>query len=587
MLFTIGWLALASIGAHGQTPAPPAPISEHVVVTATAAPVDTGSLGRELTLISREQLERLPIGSVEDALRLVPGVDVRARGPQGVQADVLIRGAGFGQTAVLVDGLRLNDAQSGHHNADFPLGLEGIDRIEVVAGAASATHGADAFGGAVHLISRTGKYAAATAAVGSFESARVDAAAGGGPGGLSGELWGSRSDGFMFDRDHGLGGARVSAQPGFGVRLGAAHARKAFGANGFYGASPSKEWTDLTMATAAFGRTHETWTFDARGAYRSHGDRFRWDIARPGFAENVHRTHAADVSARADRLLTGGTRMTLGAAAGGDWIDSSNLGDHQQSRGSVFGEAQVPLGARASLQAALRLDHYSTFGTAASPLVSVSAWPGSRWRVRASAGRAFRAPTYTERFYSDPAHLASADLEAEDGWTFDAGADVYARGFVAGGTVFQRRDRNVIDWVRATAIDRWQTTNVHDVATSGFDLHGTRHFARGFARVTYALLDTDAPSHTLLSKYVLDYTRHAIGAQAVADLGRGISLAVRVDHRRRSDAQRYTLADVKTSARFGRALVFIEGFNLLDEDYTEVAGVAMPGRSAAVGISVR
>jgi iron complex outermembrane receptor protein len=72
----------------------------------------------------------LPVRSIDDLLRFAATVDVRARGPR-VQSDFSIRGASFGQTLVLIDGVRVNDAQSGHHNSDVPLTLDDIERVEV------------------------------------------------------------------------------------------------------------------------------------------------------------------------------------------------------------------------------------------------------------------------------------------------------------------------------------------------------------------------------------------------------------------------------------------------------------------------
>ena len=57
---------------------------------------------RTLTVITREQIERLPVNSVADVLRLTGSVDVRARGERGMQTDFAIRGANFGQMLVLV-----------------------------------------------------------------------------------------------------------------------------------------------------------------------------------------------------------------------------------------------------------------------------------------------------------------------------------------------------------------------------------------------------------------------------------------------------------------------------------------------------
>jgi len=561
-----------------------APVSEHVVVTATVAPTESRSLGRLVTVITRDDLDALAGTAVVDLLRLAPAIDVRARGEAGVQADFLVRGAAFGQTLVLLDGVRMNNAQSGHHNADVPIVAAALDRIEIAPGAGSAAHGADALGGTVQFVTRTGRYAETTLTAGSFDTVRFEGAAGLAPAALSASVWGSRSSGFTFDRDHGIGGARVSASPATGVRASAAHGRKAFGANGFYGPSPSKEWTEMTLVSASAARQAGAWTIDARGAYRHHHDRFRWDIARPGFAENVHATDAVDVTARADHH-TAAARVTAGVAAGGDWIASSNLGERDQTRMAVFTEAQVALAGTAVVQPGLRVDRYSTFGTAVSPSLAVSWWPTERWRARASVGRAFRAPTYTERFYSDPAHLASDALDAEDGWSGEAGIDLTAGAWALSATAFARADRNVIDWVRASPDERWRTTNVHDVDTLGTELQITRRFARGLVRGSFTALDVSAPALTLLSKYVLDYTRHGVGVASTVAVSRDVDVSVHLDHRRRSDDQAYTLADARISARLGRMRLFVEGRNLLDEDYQEVAGVEMPGRAWTAGLT--
>jgi len=103
-----------------------------------------------LSLDSEEQ--PLLYNSFVDYLHLDPSVDLKQRGTDGVQADLSIRGASFGQSLVLLNGLRINDAQTGHHNMDIPIPLEAIARIEVLHGAGSTLYGADAVGGAVNFI---------------------------------------------------------------------------------------------------------------------------------------------------------------------------------------------------------------------------------------------------------------------------------------------------------------------------------------------------------------------------------------------------------------------------------------------------
>jgi iron complex outermembrane receptor protein len=266
----------------------PPRVVETVVVTATLAPVTPEGVARAVVILRRAEIERLGVSSIVEALRLVPGLDVRARGPRDVQTDFSIRGATFGQSLVLFDGFRLNDSQSGHHNGDIPAPVAGIDRIEVVAGPASAAHGADALGGTINLIPRHDDHAAAEVDAGQHGYVGVQLALGGYvlPDRWTLTGWGSRSSGFAFDRDFALGGAALRAGIAPATVADVRHQRKAFGANGFYGPSPSKEWTDQTLATMAWRRASGTWLTELRGIYRNHGDHFRWDIARPGFAEN-------------------------------------------------------------------------------------------------------------------------------------------------------------------------------------------------------------------------------------------------------------------------------------------------------------
>src|SRR5690606_7128487 len=143
---------LVPLTAAAQTPLPP--YRQTVVVTGSAAPTELGSVSRTLTVITREQIAALPVHSVADALRLVASIDVRARGERGMQSDFAVRGASFGQMLVLVDVVRLNDAQSGHHIGDIPVPIDAIERIEVLHGPGSSLYGADAFGGAVNIITR-------------------------------------------------------------------------------------------------------------------------------------------------------------------------------------------------------------------------------------------------------------------------------------------------------------------------------------------------------------------------------------------------------------------------------------------------
>ncbi len=585
----LGWLAVLSLST--SLAAQPHQVRDTVTVTAAARPVPFDNLARAVTVLTREQIARLPARSVAELLRYAVGLDVRARGPFGIQSDFSIRGASFGQTLVLVDGVRLNDAQSGHHNGDIPVPIGDIERIEVLQGAGSSLHGADAFGGTINVITRkTVRGASGSLSAGDFGLLQGTMRwAGAGPRLPSLAVEGARSSGFMFARDFGTLAASAGVLAGGGTRARLGYVRKEFGANGFYGPSPSREWTDQTLVTierdpVEIGR----WQASAVASYRTHGDRFLWDVRRPGVLESRHRTHAALATAKLRRALGSRSGVAAGAETGVDWIRSNNLGDHHVARTGLYLEWEQALGPRAVLYPGVRYDRYSSFGSAWSPALSASLWLAPAVRLRGAAGRAFRIPTFTELYYRDPAHQASGDLRPERAWNLEAGFDWFiGLDWVASATAFRRSERDLIDWVRNTAAERWRTTNIHRLRTTGFELELRRPIGAGaLVAADYSRLAADAGRVPFLSKYALDYPRDTFALKASAPLPGAVDLGQRLALVRRSDGRRYWIADARVSRAFRATRLFVEGTNLLDTRYQEIKGVDMPGRWILAGIEL-
>ena len=592
------WMAVtALVVLAGALPAAAQdPYRQTVVVTAATTPVAVGDATRVVTVISREEILALPVFSVADALRQLAFVDVRARGPRGVQSDMAVRGASFGQMLVLVDGVRLNDPQSGHHNGDIPIPLEAVERIEVLQGAGSSLFGADAFGGTVNIITRRQDAAPRlTVHGGSFGTGGGAADASFGGSGVKQRVSGAfdRSNGFLYDRDYST--AIVHSRTAIGGTSGVSVSflRKEFGANNFYGGNaPSREWTNQLLVAADHRlAAGAEWTLDVDGSYRTHGDRFLFDQLNPARSDSRHRTHTGLARAVASRTVSRGV-LAAGLEGGHDWIRSSNLGDHELSRVSGFAEWRQSLGARAHLGAAVRGDRYSDFGTSWSPSLGAGWWVLQQVRLRGSVGRAFRVPTFTERYYSDPANLASPDVQPEQAWTGEAGADIaLASGWLVQGTVFRRADRDVIDWLRPSPDDRWRTFNIRDVDTTGYEVAIRRRFGNhAFVHAGYSALTLDAPAVTQLSKYALDYAPQSLVASALVPLPWQLRAAPRLEYRRRTRSQggeEYVLLDARVSRRLGPLVeVMVDGANLLDRSYSEVAGVAMPGPTVTVSLAI-
>jgi iron complex outermembrane receptor protein len=492
-----------------------------------------------------------------------------------------------------VNGVRINDAQSGHHNADVPVVLEDIDRIEVLYGPGSSLYGADAFGGTINIITRrpSGRRRHLTVSGGSYGFVDGAAALDWSRGGVAQSLAvsGGRSSGFMPARDFST--VTLASQTRFARGgLAVSHVRKDFGANGFYGPAPSRERTNGTFVHY----DHRFPSSDGRvltGAvsYRTHGDLFVYDPRVAGAAPNRHRTHAVEAALEMQHVLSDTFRVNAGATLGGDWIRSNNLSDHAFSRGSVFAEVQQRLGSRTLLYPGVRVDLYSNFGSAVSPSLSVSSWVLPQLKLRASGGRAFRIPTFTELYYRDPNHDATSTLRPEHAWESEAGFDwIVSPAWHAGVSAFARAEEDVIDWVRPSALVRWRTTNIRRVDARGLEAGVTRMLpdGSGFARVDYAYLDSDAGRVDFLSKYVLDYARHALTASVSVPLAARVGLGGRIAYKRRADGREYWVVDARLSRRLGSADIFIEGSNLLETRYQEIRGVDMPGRWIRAGLAL-
>ncbi len=172
-------LALAPV-ASLATPAQPAPEAMRLdALLVTASPVQTrpSEAMQSVQVIERTDIERSPATTLADLLAQQPGLSIQRRGAPGVQADLGIRGSSFEQTLVLVDGVPIQNPQTGHHNLDLAVPLAHIERIEIVTGPGAIQYGGSATGGIVNLITRqpTGPEGSLDLAAGSHATRQFDA----------------------------------------------------------------------------------------------------------------------------------------------------------------------------------------------------------------------------------------------------------------------------------------------------------------------------------------------------------------------------------------------------------------------------
>jgi len=127
---------------------------DEVVVLSSKLDLPFSKNFRTVNILSSEDIKNSPVTNVSDLLQEITGIDVRRRGVGGVQGDLYIRGGGFDQTLLLVDGMKMDDAQTGHHTLNMIIPLYLIERVEIIKGPAARIFGQNAFNGAINIVTK-------------------------------------------------------------------------------------------------------------------------------------------------------------------------------------------------------------------------------------------------------------------------------------------------------------------------------------------------------------------------------------------------------------------------------------------------
>ena len=110
---------------------------------------------RSIEIINSSQIRESGVSNIIDLLQQSTGLDIRRRGAGGVQADLYIRGGGFDQTLLLIDGMKMDDSQTGHHTLNMLIPVHLIERVEIIKGPAARIFGQNAFSGAINIVTKS------------------------------------------------------------------------------------------------------------------------------------------------------------------------------------------------------------------------------------------------------------------------------------------------------------------------------------------------------------------------------------------------------------------------------------------------
>ena len=602
--------SLAAAPLYSQSD-PGAPL-DPVVVVATRTPADVRTLGSAADQISAADLARQQFETPAAALGSIPGAPAFANGALGSSVSIFTRGSDSDQTLFLVDGIRLNDA-----NTDYNVFLGGArlgatDTIEIARGPQSTLYGSEAVGGVVSIQAQRGS-GAPSADVG-FEAGSFGTVTGSADAQGTQDKWAwalstsgtsteNERPNNRFDSVNVV--LRIDRELTQAVSLGATLRgfEGRFGdpgdifANDAFAHENESNWLGTVFADLKPG---PDWT--AHVTVGGQDRRFVSFDEEPGVFSStttVQNTRAV-VDAQSTYSGLPGQKITAGITSEDERTQDDGYGsiDRRQTFLAGFAEDEWHPAAPVYLTGGIRYDDFDTFGTSLTGRVTAAWLLGDRSvKLRASYGTGFNAPSFLDLYGVATGYVGNPDLSPERSRGGDAGVDWYLpnhKGSVSA-TWFRTdyRDLIVFDFNSSPGT----TQNVGRARTQGLELEAKWALAAGFefhANYTYLQADDLTDASRLLRR-----PRSSGSADLWRDFGRGVSAGAGVQvvaDRQDVDAQtfltvndpNYAVFRVYAEWRVSPRLAFkarVE--NLLDKPYEPVNGYPALGAGAFGSVEFR
>jgi iron complex outermembrane receptor protein len=605
-----------------------------VTVTASLVAQPVSRTGRNIITIKGDEFTNFPVQSVDELLRYLPGMEVQLRGPMGSQSDIVVRGGTFQQVLVILDGVRLNDPNTGHFNSYIPIAPAEIDHIEILKGASSAIYGSEAVGGVIHIITKSfaarpqqkrtqllaegaaGEYKLATANIGGIYQANGTAVAGGWlSNNTEGQLQrGTR--GFVYANTASLSFSHFFTNK-WQVAIRSSFDNRRFGAQNFYTTFASdtaneKVRTVWTQARITYTGMKHTINLDAGWKWVQDDYVFnKVSIA------NQNKSKLLQATISDQWKVTNNTTLVSGVQVISKAIRSNDRGDHNLDQAAAFVVLSQSFN-EWTIDPAIRLDWNERSGAELVPQVNVS-WKHNKLQLRGSAGKTIRDADFTERYnnYNKPVvtsgRIGDPELQAERSFSYEAGADHFTTANLKiSATFFQRFHKRLIDYTPTPYANMPRkdnlvvngtyalAKNISSVTTTGGELdiqyhknlknnnslYGAMGFVWLYSESSDAVPSFYISSHARwLNNFFVEYThkRFFAGFNGVYKT-RAKQIALPINATVSKD---YFVMNGRAGIVICKNYLksFVQISNIFNTNYSDLLGAEMPGRWFMAGIN--
>ena len=572
---------------------------QEVIISSTRIDLPFSKNSRTIQLITAEDMKKAGVTNVADALQQIAGIDIRRRGTNGTQADLYIRGGSFDQTLLLVDGIKVDDAQTGHHTMNLALPIEVIKRIEIIKGPAARIFGQNAFNGAINIITKDvpdtdaslnvqgGSYnqfnAAVTAGINLDDSSHII------------HYSKNTSEGYRYNTDYDNQNFVLKStfnKKNLPIAMLISLSDRNFGANGFYASPAATNQYEETMASLIGFSTvikKGNFTWKPRVYWRRNEDEYVFVRNNPSIYRNLH------ISNKIAAELNGSYSSNIGVTGFGVetakvYLSSNNLGDNNRFVSTLFLEHRLELfDNKMDITPGVAVTYFSDFKFFAFPGIDIGYELLDNLRVYGNLGYTYRVPTFTDLNYKSPTTIGNPDLEPEKAFSQEIGLKWNTAGFNATMAVFNRDSNRLIDYVKMQNTDPWQPQNIQDVTTKGLetqlDYTFSIHSFNQKVQLGYSFIEDKVKQSSYnFSQYSVNSMKHQVVGSYYMQFLKNVTHSILYRYSERTNGDSYSVVDLGAAYTLKAFEFSLFANNIFNTEYTETNFVPMPKGNLLFGI---
>ncbi len=538
----------------------------------------------DLKVISRREIEQLPVQSIQEILSYVAGIDIKQRGPRGAQSDISINGGTFEQSLILINGIKFIDPQTGHHNMNIPIPLNSIERIEIIKGSLARKYGINAINGAINIVTKkTINENTAEIEMGVSSGLEKDTS--------NGEIFyashlalstqfkiNSSSNILSYSRDKSNGyryntafnnqkiflnsNIRINEKEKLNVL--AAYINNSFGANSFYAAPIDKESTEKVetfMSAIEYTKVINRLIIAPKFSYRYNFDDYIFIRQKPEVYRNKHFSNVYQFEID-NTYNYKKSVFALGLEWRNELLASNNLGARNRENFGINLEHRITfLENKLDVNSGIYFNYNSTFGYRFLPGIDAGYQFNKFIRLYGSVGTGQRVPSFTDLYYKGPANIGNEFLSPEISYSQELGLKINYKQLKTDLNIFNREVENFIDWTKINLTDPWQPSNFNTLNTFGLNLSNTYTFAStrnnfkfNYISISYTWLkqNVQESNDVNYSKYVIESLRDQLITQVSLKLYGQSNLLIAHRYLNRVNYKKYQVIDLRMQHTINR-----------------------------------